>query len=181
MSTTTKERFYQKWYHIALTFPILGSVVASSIYSLIEKKSFIVVLSLVCNWVFKMFIFILTYTIPVWVIATTLVLLFSILVIYIKFNNSEIIEPHKQYTQDIFKQWKWYWGYGLKNGKIIITDMRPECPECHVFMHYSKDIYDIRASCPYCKAFYNNRSCEDIADIEMLIVDKIEKKKYNHV
>jgi len=176
-----KERFYQKWYHIALTFPILGSVVASSIYSLIEKKSFIVVLSLVCNWVFKIFILILTYTIPVWVIIIAFLSLFLILLLASKLNAKEIVQPHLQYTQDIFKQWKWYWRYGLKNGEIIITDMRPECPECHVFMHYFIETHGNSASCPNCKTYFDNRNSENAADIQLLIIDKIEKKKYSRV
>lgn len=177
---STKERFYQKWYHITLTFPIIGSVVASSIYSLIEKKSFIVVLSLVCNWVFKMFILILTYTIPVWVIIIAFISLLLILLLASKLNAKEIVQPHLQYTQDIFKQWKWYWGYDLKNDKIIITGLKPECPECHVFMHYFNDIYGYSASCPNCGTTFDNRNSESVADIKMLIIDKLEKRKFNH-
>ena len=48
-------------------------------------------------------------------------------------------------------------------------------------MHYYSSVYGDSASCPNCKTSFDNRNSESAADIEMLIIDKLEKKKFNHV
>lgn len=119
----------------------------------------------------------LIYKVSLFWILLILTLSVTIVRFVIKFKKDELIHqaaPYEAYITDRLKKWRWSWRYNTYNNKISITDLRPHCPNCDTTMHY--DLRHAESKCPRCEKHYYGNTSEDMADIEALIIDNINRR-----
>jgi hypothetical protein len=161
---------------IAIVAALLGPVF-TLIVDIFKKIPYLTTFRNIC----KLIINFLNFDLKVWwIIISGFIISIVIMLIYRK-RDSDNLPDFINYTEDSFKRWRWQWEWNFNEnkGKWQVLNLRPYCPNCSTRLDYYDDSYVISASakCPRCEAYYSSRDTgfEYKNDIELLIIDKIEK------
>lgn len=129
---------------------------------------------------------ILTYKVPIWVSILIVIIFFVlwILVQIIKDNRGEISgqssDPFdfKNWKRHKFKNWEWTWDYKFTSRGWYVERLRAFCPKCGTTMIFNEKPYWPNFHCPNCNFRAVEHQAEQIGEIEALIHDAIDQKKY---
>jgi len=80
------------------------------------------------------------------------------------------------YTEDKFKKWKWSWDWILKNDIYEIENLQAHCPDCDTILMQDINFSYMEYTCPRCNYFARNADCDNVDQIEHLILDEVKRK-----
>jgi hypothetical protein len=168
-----KTKNNQLW--IAIIAAVIGAI-TTGIVDFVKKLPVLSTLKTVISFLYHSLLSFLTFGISVWVIISAIIILWLIKKLFKpKFEPPSYLD----YKEDRLKAWLWKWDWNIdRYNKITVSNLRPYCPNCNTKLMYQDDWRASRANCPRCNlSFSNYNGFENIAEIESLIIDNIEKKQ----
>lgn len=167
----------KKEYYLAFLGAILPFII-TWIIDLVGSKPTFSTLKTIYYW----FVGLINYKLPIWVFIIITIVIFIILFII---NNVKIErESFKKYKTDTIDGYKWSWGYRYDNSKghYVIHHLKPMCNYCSTYLIIERDLDDNFKSievtfCPRCKQRRKFKTTS--TTVEAIIIDNIQKNKYN--
>ena len=159
-------------------------LISTGMLSAIHKVDFIKSTKMLWNAIYNFISIILNFKIPVWFIITTLFILYLILLLIIKINETKISNNswYESYIMDSYKGvlYNWYY-YKNYEGKLDLKGFRPICKYCKgdltMTEKYGNSHYMTpKLYCPNCDKVLETPSEEEIMQAELFVRNNLKKR-----
>ena len=168
---------------------VIIEIVASTIISITKEIDFLKATKIFWNTLISFFGKILNFKIPIWSILVVGLLLYIILLIIIKIEESKTTSKtwYEDYTKDNYKSVLYCWNYYKTfDGKIDLKDFRPICNLCNgdltITNSYRNSHYMTpQLYCPNCDKVLKTPSSEEIEQAELFVRNNLKKRYENEI
>lgn len=168
---------------IAIVIFILANIICPIFVSKVENIDFKNAFAIMWRKIFEFIGNILNFSIPVWVIIIIIAIIYIILRIYLKINETKDEDEswYKNYSSDTYNGLLYEWRYDRIGNQIEMKDITPICAECKGNI-LPKDVgYNTVLYCPNCNKTYKQLYKEDYDSARVYFNNKLRKiiKEHN--
>lgn len=159
-------------------------LISTGMLSVIHKVDFIKSTKMLWNAIYNFISIIFNFKIPVWFIVATLFILYLILLLVIKINETKSSNNswYESYIMDSYKGvlYNWYY-YKNYEGKLDLKGFRPICKYCKgdltMTERYGNSHYMTpKLYCPNCDQVLETPSEEEIMQAELFVRNNLKKR-----
>ena len=159
-------------------------LISTGILSVIHNVGFIKSTKMLWNAIYNFISTILNFKIPVWFIIATLFILYLVLLLIIKINETKNTDNswYESYTTDSYRGvlYNWYY-YKNFEGGLELKGFRPICKYCKgdltMTEKYKNSHYMIpKLYCPNCDKVLETPSKEEMVQAELFVRNNLKKK-----
>lgn len=159
-------------------------LISTGMLSVIHKVDFIKSTKMLWNTIYNFISIIFNFKIPVWFIVATLFILYLILLLVIKINETKSSNNswYESYKMDSYKGVLYNWYYHKNyEGKLDLKGFRPICKYCKgdltMTEKYGNSHYMIpKLYCPNCDKVLETPSEEEMMQAELFVRNNLKKK-----
>ena len=159
-------------------------LISTGILSAIHSVDFIKSTKMLWNAIYNFISTILNFKISVWFIIATLFILYLVLLLIIKINETKDTDNswYEGYTTDSYRgvlyNWDYYKDY---DGKLDLKNFRPICKYCKgnltLTEKYGNSYYMTpQLYCPNCDKILETPSSEEIRQAELFVRNNLKKR-----
>lgn len=175
-------KFLNNPWIIGIFTPIIATTISTTWISLTQKVSLKDSIFIIVNFVKS----ILSFKVSIWIIALSMIIVFSIICI-VRIIKTTYSNEHPKWYYDFkamnYKEWIFTWNYEKLYDGYEIENLRPICScGCELtdmnglsYTHYSGSIL----KCPNCEKIYAYPTMQVIGSIKQLIGYKIKTNNYS--
>ncbi|WP_276345634.1 hypothetical protein [Daejeonella sp. JGW-45] len=171
---------------VAIVSSLLLAPIGSLIYDMIKAKPILSTFQAWVSSIYSWIVWLLNYPIKTWYILVVVSVVVIIIVIAgVLMTDKKHSPDFIDYKIDKLKNWYWSWDYWYNSTqlKYNIINLMPYCGKCQMIMLERRD--PVTYYCPKCEFQHDSGSYnfgpnkwEEKMDIEALILDNIDKKRY---
>ena len=173
-----EKKLLQNPWVVSIFSSVIATLLASLILSVFSKNTFLKSIGIVIEKIVNIFIAIILFRIPIWVLLGLVILLIVILVIIDKVSITKNID-WLSYKSEYYKNWNLVWDYEKDyEGKYEISNLRPICTcGCEMSERINRYNGEKELYCPRCNQVYKMFYREDYEDAKKIIYYKIKNWK----
>jgi hypothetical protein len=167
---------------ISIVGGVIVFIISSVINSFVKDINIFEGLKNVAQFILNIFISILIFQIPVWVILLSIALIIIICLLVVKVTGEKPVE-WLQYKNDNFFNWMFSWDYEKYGNTYKIKNIKPICATCKCDLSSDYGFYKNKNSdylyCPNCTTKYNMIEHNTLTDVEKVIITRIKSSNYH--
>lgn len=163
---------------IAIVIFILANIICPIFVSKVENIDFKNAFAIMWRKIFEFIGNILNFSIPVWVIIIIIAIIYIILRIYLKINETKDEDEswYKNYSSNKYNGLLYEWKYNKIGNQIGMKDVTPICEKCRGNV-LPKDVnyYKTVLYCPNCDRTYKKPDEEEYNSARVYFNNKLRK------
>jgi len=150
-------------------------------YDVLKDKPVFSTIWMILKAIGKFFVAFLNFELKVWWIIVGIIIIIGIIyALYKGYDKKEETKPaFLKYKNDYFKHWRWSWEWKWSDYKNAwcVSNLTAHCPKCDTAMVDHSSYYDgIRFACPRCNFTAFDNECDQIGNVERVIIDNLNRK-----
>lgn len=149
-------------------------------YDFFKEKPILTTVWIIIKWIENIIWTILNFDIKFWWVILAIAFLILLPYIIAIFKKEDSYKPDfYSYREDILKKWRWSWEWKFSDSQKSwgLSNLKAHCPNCDTPMIGRSVSYQMQFDCPRCDFKSSDRQSDELAKIERIITDNIERKR----